>query len=129
MGPSQRAQSRATFTASVSSASAPSRSLFSFSHGFCACSRWFAADENSSTFWTTARVSHRSYRAAISRSIARAFSSPSADRVSLPPFFQISESARLARFPTFARSSPLTRFFSSWSERSMSLVVGPRFAA
>src|SRR5438876_6770378 len=129
MGPSQRAQSRATFTASVSSASAPSRSLFSFSHGFCACSRWFAADENSSTFWTTARVSHRSYRAAISRSIARAFSSPSADRVSLPPFFQISESALLARFPTFARSSPLTRFFSSWSERSMSLVVGPRFAA
>src|SRR5437016_269189 len=129
MGPSQRAQSRATFTASVSSASAPSRSLFSFSHGFCACSRWFAADENSSTFWTTARVSHRSYRAAISRSIARAFSSPSADRVSLPPFFQISESARLARFPTLASSSPFTRFFSSCSERSMSLGVGPRFAA
>ena len=59
MGASHRAQNRATFTASVSSSSAASRSVFSFSHGFCACRRWLADDENSSTFWTTVRVSHR----------------------------------------------------------------------
>ena len=55
--------------------------------------------------------------------------SDGAEVVSLPPFFQTSESARLARLPTFASSSPFTRFFSSLNERSMSLGVGPRFAA
>ena len=37
----------------------PQLPKFSFSHGFCACRRWLADDENSSTFWTTVRVSHR----------------------------------------------------------------------
>ena len=99
-------------------------------------SRSFAAPASASAAWTAARESTRRHAcSAFARARLAWFqrSTASASPGNRPSFpdrlFHRIESARLARLPTLFKSSPLTRFFMSPRDKSMSLAVGPRLAA
>ena len=135
-GSSIAAHTRARFTASVSSRRAPSGSVAMVFHGCFRCNRSFPAAATASAACTAARESTRRYACIALARWRLAWcqrSTPSASPGKRPSFpdrlFHRIESARLARLPTLFKSSPLTRFFMSPRDKSMSLAVGPRLAA